>query len=110
MSIPEALEQSQPGLQSQLEQAIAQQPLSPRTRQIYQHWISRFVLFHGMPSPDSLGNQHAREFLNELSNRIGASRATRNQAGNALSFFYQEVLLQPDPWATETPLVRAAAS
>lgn len=110
MSIPEALEQSQPGLQQQLEQAIAQQPLSPRTRQIYQHWISRFVLFHGMPSPENLSRDHASEFLRELTQRLGASRATRNQAGNALSFFYREVLQQPDPWDCEPQRVRAAAS
>lgn len=110
MSIPEALEQSQPGLQKQLEQAIAQQPLSPRTRHIYQHWISRFVLFHGMPSPESLDGHHAREFLTELSQRLGASRATRNQAGNALSFFYQDVLNQPDPWdSAHTPLTAAVS-
>ncbi|MDX1590122.1 MAG: site-specific integrase [Oleiphilaceae bacterium] len=102
MSIPEALEQSQTGLHKQLEQAIAQHPLRPRTRHIYQHWISRFVLFHGMPSPENLQGEHAREFLSELTQRLGASRATRNQAGNALSFFYRHVLNQPDP--LESPL------
>jgi|GEM_PF-221410 len=101
MSIHEALNQSQPGLQKRLERAIESQPLSSRTQQIYLHWISRFVLFHDMPDPDTLETSHAWQFLAELNARLRVSRARRNQASNALSFFYQDVLNHPDPWSGE---------
>lgn len=92
MSITEALEQSQAGLVDRVTLAIQKHQLNQRTEQTYLHWITRFVLFHGLKSPDTLENSDQLMFLAYLSDRIRVSRARLNQARQALQFFYQDVL------------------
>lgn len=92
MDITEALEQSQPGLIGRVKSEIRQQQLNQRAEQNYLHWITRFVLFHDMKDPDDLANEDRQQFLAYLSDRIQVSRARLNQASQALTFFYQDVL------------------
>lgn len=92
MGISEALEQSRPGMIKEVETAINQRQLNQRTQHTYLHWISRFVLFHGLKNPDDLADEDQQQFLAYLTDRISLSRARVNQAHQALSFFYEDVL------------------
>jgi len=75
MEITQALEQSRPGMIRDVENAISQRQLNQRTQQTYLHWISRFVLFHGLKDPDELALEDQQQFLNYLKNQISLSRA-----------------------------------
>ncbi|KEF33011.1 MAG: integrase [Gammaproteobacteria bacterium] len=92
MDITEALEQSQPGLVGRVRVAIRNQQLNQRAEQNYLHWITRFVLFHDMKDPETLAGEDRQQFLSYLSDRIRVSRARLNQASQALTFFYEDVL------------------
>ena len=95
MGISEALEQSRPGIIKDVEIAINQRHLNQRTQQTYLHWINRFVLFHGLQDPDELADEDRQQFLAYLRDRINLSRARVNQARQALTFFYEDVLNKP---------------
>ncbi|MDX1599260.1 site-specific integrase [uncultured Marinobacter sp.] len=92
MDITEALEQSQPGLVGRVNKAIQKRQLNQRAEQTYLHWISRFVLFHELKDPQNLESDDRQLFLTYLKDRIQLSRARLNQASQALTFFYEEVL------------------
>ncbi|MEX0605779.1 MAG: site-specific integrase [Marinobacter sp.] len=92
MHTTEALEQSRPGLLRQVTEAMQKHRLTMRTEQTYLHWITRFVLFNGLKSPEALGQDDQQLFLTYLSDRIWVSRARLNQARQALTFFYEDVL------------------
>lgn len=92
MEITQALEQSQPGLVGRVKDAIRAQHLNQRAEQNYLHWITRFVLFHDLKDPETLACEDRQVFLSYLSDRIEISRARLNQATQALTFFYEDVL------------------
>ncbi|AZT85470.1 integrase [Marinobacter sp. NP-4(2019)] len=92
MDITEALEQSQPGLVGRVNEAIQKHQLNQRAEQTYLHWISRFVLFHELKDPQNLETGDRQLFLTYLKDRIQLSRARLNQASQALTFFYEDVL------------------
>ncbi|WP_372964198.1 phage integrase N-terminal SAM-like domain-containing protein [Marinobacter sp.] len=99
MDITEALEQSRPGMVNLVQVAIRKRELNQRAEQTYLHWISRFMLFHGLKDPDSLAQEDQTLFLGYLSEKVRVSRARLNQAKHALAFFYEDVLnkaAQPD--------------
>ena len=66
MDITEALEQSQPGLLGRVTDAIRKHQLNQRTEQNYLHWITRFVLFHGLKDPETLAPEDQQQFLDYL--------------------------------------------
>lgn len=92
MDITEALEQTQPGLVGRVNEAIQKHQLNQRAEQTYLHWISRFVLFHELKDPQHLETKDRQLFLTYLKDRIQLSRARLNQASQALTFFYEDVL------------------
>lgn len=92
MDMTEALEQSQPGLVGRITDAIRKHQLTHRSEQTYLHWITRFVLFNDLKDPETLADADRREFLAYLSEQIRVSRARLNQASQALTFFYDDVL------------------
>ena len=65
---------------------------SPRTEQAYVLWTRRFVRFHGMRHPDSMGEQEIRGFLTHLAVERRVSSSTQNQALSALLFLFDKVL------------------
>ncbi|MCL7942967.1 site-specific integrase [Marinobacter sp. ATCH36] len=97
MDITEALEQSQPGLVSRVTGAIRKYKLNHRAEQTYLHWISRFVLFHNLKNPEMLQSDDQQLFLAYLRDRLQVSRARMNQAKQALTFFYEDVLGRTGP-------------
>lgn len=92
MTITQVLEQSQPDLVRRLTAAIREQQLNQRAEQTYLHWITRFVLFHDSKDPEALENEDQQQFLSYLTEGMRVSRARRNQARQALAFFYEKVL------------------
>ena len=60
--------------------------LSYYTEKQYVNWIRRFVRFHGMRHPKSMGEQEIEAFLSHLAVKKGVSPSTQNQALNALVF------------------------
>jgi integron integrase len=58
-------------------------------------WIRRFIRYHGMRHPQTLGAAEVAEvteFLSDLATRGRVSASTQNQALSALLFLYREVL------------------
>jgi integron integrase len=65
---------------------------SPRTETCYVHWAERFIRFHGLRHPNSMGGPEIEWFLTDLAVTGHVSASTQNQALNALLFLYQQIL------------------
>jgi integron integrase len=65
---------------------------SIRTEQTYVDWVKRFIRFHGMKHPNTMGTPEIQRFLTWLAVDRHVAAATQNQALNALVFLYREVL------------------
>jgi integron integrase len=68
---------------------------SPRTTQVYVQWIVRYVRWHGLQHPATLGGVAVRDFLTYLARERHVAASTQNQALAALQFLYRDVLDQP---------------
>lgn len=66
--------------------------LSYRTEQAYVRWIVRYVRYHRMRHPRTMGEAEIRAFLTYLAAEREVSASTQNQALSALLFLYREVL------------------
>jgi integron integrase len=65
---------------------------SYRTEQSYLHWIERFIRFHGIRHPNTMGAAEAEAFLTHLAVEGRVAASTQNQALAALLFLYRDVL------------------
>ena len=81
-----------PKLLDQVRQAIRTRHYSPRTEETYVGWIKRFIFFHNRRHPAEMGEQDIARFLSSLASQSHVSASTQNQALNAVSFLYREVL------------------
>jgi len=90
-----ALDESKPGLSSELAMAVQEQHLSQRTVQTYQHWIAQYLAYFDLKNPGSLSESNVKEFLRYLGKKLALSRARLNQAREALFFLYDKVLKKP---------------
>jgi integron integrase len=79
--------------------------LSRLTEEAYVRWIVRYVRFHGVKHPRTLGEKEMREFLSHLAADRNVAASTQSQALAALLFLYTEVLRDPAPWIED--VVRA---
>jgi integron integrase len=68
---------------------------SPRTIEAYRSWVRRYVQFHTLRHPSTMGAAEVAEFLTDLAVRRRVSASTQNQALAALTFLYRDVLHQP---------------
>jgi integron integrase len=80
---------------------------SRRTEESYVRWVRRFVRFHGMRHPATLGEPEVTQFLSSLAVEGNVSASTQNQALAALLFLYREVLGVKVGWLAD--IVRAKA-
>jgi integron integrase len=71
---------------------------SYRTEQVYIDWIRRFIHFHGMKHPQSMGAAEVEAFLTHLAAQRNVSASTQSQALSALLFLYRKVLGVELPW------------
>lgn len=65
---------------------------SRRTEEAYLGWIHRFVVFHGVRHPATMGSPEIRAYLTHLAVERRVSAATQSQALAALLFLYDKVL------------------
>jgi integron integrase len=80
---------------SQLQTAMRTRHYSFRTEQAYVHWMRRFVTFHELQSPQDLGPEAVKAYLDYLAVAQNVSASTQNQALNALVFLYEQVMGEP---------------
>jgi integron integrase len=62
---------------------------------VYVQWIVRYVRWHGLRHPATLGGAAVRDFLTYLARERHVAASTQNQALAALQFLYRDVLEQP---------------
>lgn len=67
---------------------------SYRTEQCYVYWAERYIRFHGIRHPSTMGAAEVEQFLTALAVDGRVSASTQNQALAALLFLYEEVLHQ----------------
>ncbi len=80
---------------AKLREAIRVRHYSGRTEQAYVAWTKRFIRFHGMKHPKDLDAGAVAAFLTWLAVERNVSSSTQNQALNALTFLYKDVLERP---------------
>lgn len=83
--------------------------MSRLSEEAYVRWIVRYVRFHGMRHPRSLGAVELRAFLSHLATERNVSASTQSQALAALLFLYMEVLRDPVPWIDDVIRARRPA-
>jgi integron integrase len=65
---------------------------SYRTEKCYVYWAERYIRFHGIRHPNTMGAAEVEQFLSHLAVEGKVSASTQNQALAALLFLYQDVL------------------
>ncbi len=83
-----------PRLLTRVRTALRVRHYSRRTEKAYVGWIKRFIFFHGIRHPATMGEPEVRTFLDDLAIRHRVSASTQNQAFSALLFLYRGVLGQ----------------
>lgn len=79
----------------QLRGYIRTQGLALKTEKTYIHWILRYIRFHNLKHPATLGSTDVEAFLTHLSLRRNVAQATQRTALNALVFLYDRFLERP---------------
>ena len=92
LDLGEVLIPEPPRLLDRLRWAIRVRHYSPRTETCYVDWAERFIRFHGMRHPNTMGKAEIEMFLSELAVNGHVSASTQNQAFHALLFLFQQVL------------------
>jgi integron integrase len=87
-----------PRLLDRLRRACRVRQFSPRTENCYATWAERFIRFHGLRHPNTMGAPEIELFLTDLAVRGHVAASTQNQAFHALLFLYQQVLGIALPW------------
>ncbi len=81
-----------PRLLDRLRRACRVRQFSPRTEDCYASWAERFIRFHGLRHPNTLGAPEIEHFLTDLATYGHVAASTQNQAFHALLFLYTQVL------------------
>lgn len=76
----------------QVRQDLRDKGYAYQTEKTYLHWIKRFITFHEMKHPRSMGEAHINQFLSHLGGRRDCSPATQRIALNALVYLYRKCL------------------
>ena len=82
-------------LADRLREAIRLRGYSLRTEKAYVAWYERYVRFHHLRHPATMGLAEVEQFLTHLASEAQVAASTQNQALAALQFLYQEVLRLP---------------
>jgi integrase len=81
-----------PRLLDRLRRALRVRHHAPRTEACYVQWAERFIRFHGLRHPNTMGGPEIELFLTDLAVHGHVAASTQNQALNALLFLYGQVL------------------
>lgn len=76
----------------QIRQDLRDKGYSYQTEKTYLHWIKRFITFHKMQHPRSMGELQINAFLSHLGSRRNCSPATQRIALNAIIYLYRKFL------------------
>jgi integron integrase len=79
-------------LLDQVRQAIRTMHYSIRTERAYVYWVVRYIRFHGLKHPNTMGAIEVEQFLSHLAVVEHVSASTQNQALGAILFLYGRVL------------------
>ncbi len=90
-----------PKLLDRLRERIRLRHYSLRTEKAYSDWVKRYVRFHDLRHPATMGAEHVTAFLSSLANLRNVTASTQNQALAAILFLYREVLGVHLPWLHE---------
>ena len=90
-----------PRLLDQLRNCIRYKHYSLRTEKAYVFWVKRFIRFHGLRHPRTMGALEVERFLSHLATEAGVAVSTHKQALAAILFLYREVLSMDLPWLGE---------
>jgi integron integrase len=81
-----------PRLLDRVRRACRVRHYSPKTERRYVEWIERYIRFHGLRHPNTMGGPEVVRFLTDLAVNGHVAASTQNQAFNALLFLYGPVL------------------
>jgi integron integrase len=81
-----------PRLLDRLRRACRVRQFAPSTEDCYAKWAERFIRFHRLRHPNTMGAPEIELFLSDLAVNGHVAASTQNQAFNALLFLYQQVL------------------
>lgn len=87
-----------PRLLDQMRERIRYKHYSIRTEKAYLFWVRRYIRFHGMQHPRTLGGPHIEQFLTQLATSKNVAPSTHKQALAAILFLYREVMGINLPW------------
>lgn len=76
----------------QIRQDLRNKGYTYQTEKTYLHWIKRFISFHKMQHPRSMGEVQISAFLSHLGTRRDCSPATQRIALNAIIYLYRKFL------------------
>ena len=79
-------------IEKRLRMAVRRKGFSYRTEECYAGWYKRYVHFHGLRHPETMGVPEIEAFLNHLAVNRAVAPSTQNQAFSALLFLYEQVL------------------
>ncbi|MFQ5714171.1 MAG: integron integrase [Candidatus Scalinduaceae bacterium] len=82
-------------LLDQVREVLRYHHYSIRTEETYINWITKYIKYHNKKHPKEMGKQEIETFLSHLAINQNVSKATQDQAFNALLFLYDKVLFIP---------------
>lgn len=82
-------------LLSKIRIEIRKRGMSYRTEQTYIGWITRYIYYHNLEHPQSMGERQVVEFLNHLVTNRGVPNSIQNQARQAIQFLYRHIIGKP---------------
>ena len=82
-------------LADRIREAIRLRGYSIHTEKAYAQWYERFVRFHKLRHPSTMGAPEIEQFLSHLASQEQVAASTQNQALSALLFLYRGVLRLP---------------
>lgn len=88
-------------LLDQYRQRIRYKHYSLRTEKAYLFWVRRFIRFHGLRHPRTMGAPEVERYLTHLATALKVSASTHKQALAAILFLFREVLGIDLPWMGE---------
>lgn len=77
---------------NRIRQELRLRGYSLRTEKTYLQWIKRYIRFHRLTHPATMGATEVRAFLSWLANEQNVAINTQKTALNALAFLYHKVL------------------
>ena len=86
---------SEKKLTDRLREAIRLRGYSIGTEKAYVSWCERYVRFHKLHHPSTIGEAEVEQFLSHLASHEKVAASTQGQALSALLFLYEEVLKIP---------------